>query len=322
MMNSVDLARTDLNLLALFEVVLEEGHVGRAAQRMHVTPSAVSHGLGRLRLLLNDPLFLKTPKGVVPTARATELAGAIADVLARARSVISSAEPFDAARSTRRFVLGAPDGVSAVLLPPLLARIRKDAPQIAISIRQLLPDAGESSPERAWRSALTRLEARAMDVAILPVSDFPARFQARLLYEEDFVVVARVGHPLAKAATLDRYCEAQHLVVSHAGDASGFVDEVLLRQGRSRRIALTVPNFMFALAAVADSELVTAVPRRFAALHAQRFGLVTLEPPLALGSFRLSAVAPQVALMDAGLAWLYAALEQTPLARRRGRSRK
>ena len=80
MLNCVDLSRLDLNLLVLFEIVLEEGHVGRAAARLNLTPSAVSHGLGRLRRLLNDPLFLKTPKGVVPTARAAEIAAPIAEV--------------------------------------------------------------------------------------------------------------------------------------------------------------------------------------------------------------------------------------------------
>jgi DNA-binding transcriptional LysR family regulator len=119
MLNEIDLSRTDLNLLVLFQVVLEERHVGRAAERLNLTPSAVSHGLGRLRQLLNDPLFLRTPKGVVPTARATDLAGPIADVLARVRSVISTAEPFDPARSTRRFTIGAPDGTAAVFLLPL-----------------------------------------------------------------------------------------------------------------------------------------------------------------------------------------------------------
>ena len=103
MLNQIDLSRADLNLLVLFEAVLKERHVGRAADRLNLTPSAVSHGLGRLRRLLNDPLFLRTPKGVVPTARATELAAPIADVLARVRSVISTAEPFDPAKSTRRF---------------------------------------------------------------------------------------------------------------------------------------------------------------------------------------------------------------------------
>src|ERR671914_643312 len=133
MLNEIDLSRTDLNLLVLFEVVLEERHVGRAADRLNLTPSAVSHGLGRLRRLLNDPLFLKTPKGVVPTQRALDLSAPIADILARVRSVVSVAEPFEAASSVRRFTIGAPDGVSAVLLPPLLAELRRQAPGVDVS---------------------------------------------------------------------------------------------------------------------------------------------------------------------------------------------
>src|SRR5215213_8470145 len=185
MLNETDLSRTDLNLLVLFQIVLEERHVGRAAERLNLTPSAVSHGLGRLRRLLNDPLFLRTPKGVVPTARATDLAGPIADVLARVRSVISTAEPFDPTRSTRRFTIGAPDGVSAVLLSPLLERLRATAPGVDVAVRQLLPAQGETSPERAWRMAFADLETRAMDVAIVPTDEAPSRFHQRELYDED-----------------------------------------------------------------------------------------------------------------------------------------
>ena len=190
------------------------------------------------------------------------------------RSVIATAEPFDPARSTRRFTIGAPDGVSAVFLPPLLAELRRTAPGIDIGVRQLLPTPGETSPERAWRSAFAELEARAMDIAIIPSDDIPARFHERTLYEEDFVVAMRAGHPFADAPTLDRYCEMQHLVVSLTGDPHGFVDDVLAEQGRSRRVALTVPNFMFALAVIAETDLISALPRRFVAMHAARFGVV------------------------------------------------
>lgn len=305
MMNKTNLARIDLNLLVLFDVVMKERHVGRAGDALHLSPSAVSHGLNRLRRLLNDPLFLKTPKGVVPTTRATELAESIADILARAREVISSAGPFDPASSTRRFTIGAPDGVSAVLLPPLLSALGQVAPKVDISVRQLLPTQGETSPDRAWRSAFAELEARSMDLAILPLERIPARFKKRTLFTEDFVVAMRAGHSYAKAPSLDRYCDAEHLVVSHAGDPQGFVDGALERQGRRRRIALTVPNFMLALAILADSDMIAALPRQFAAMHAQRFGLVTHEAPLALDRFRLNAVVPKVATMDAGVAWLF-----------------
>jgi DNA-binding transcriptional LysR family regulator len=95
------------------------------------------------------------------------------------------------------------------------------------------------------------------------------------------------------------------------GDPQGFVDTVLAPQGHSRRVALTVPNFMFALAVVADSDLVCAVPRRFAELHAARFGLRVIEPPLPLGQFTMNLVVPEVAMMDSGVAWLVGVLRST-----------
>lgn len=317
MLKKINLGAVDLNLLVLFEAVSKEGHVGRAADRMHLTASAVSHGLGRLRRMLNDPLFLRTPKGVVPTARARELAGPVAEVLARVQSVLATAEPFDPATSTRRFTIGAPDGVSAVVLPPLLETLRRAASGIDVSVRQLLPLEGEAVPERAWRGAFADLEARAMDVAILPFDDVPGRFHRRTLYEEDFVVAVRSRHPFAATPTLDRYCRMRHLVVSLTGDPHGFVDRVLAEHGRERRVALTVPNFAFALALVGETDLIAALPRRFVALHGPRFGVVGIEPPVALGRFRLTAVTPRVAMMDAGLAWLFDALTPPPAPRPR-----
>lgn len=321
MLNKVDLSRTDLNLLVLFEAVMHERHVGRAADRLNLTPSAVSHGLGRLRRQLNDPLFLRTPKGVTPTARAMHLSAPIADVLARVRSVLSTAEPFAPATSARRFTIGAPDGASAVFLPPLLAKLKRSAPAVDIGVRQVLPVAGELSSERAWRSAWADLERRAMDVAIVPTDHVPARFSKRLLYEEDFVLAVRTRHPLARNPSLDAYCEAQHLVVSLEGDPRGFVDEVLARKGRARRVVLTVPNFMFALALLPESDLVCAVPRRFAAAYASRFGVVAVDAPFPLGQFRINIVVPEVALMDAGLAWLVGLLASAgpPSGRRASR---
>ena len=139
MLHETDLSRVDLNLLVLFEAVLREQHVGRAAKRLHLSPSAVSHGLGRLRQLLKDPVFLRTPKGVVPTARALELAEPIGQLLAGARSVVATAAPFDPRTSAREFTIGAPDGASTLFLLPLLARLRREAPEVNIRLRQVLP---------------------------------------------------------------------------------------------------------------------------------------------------------------------------------------
>jgi len=310
MLNQTDLSRIDLNLLVLFEIVFQERHVGRSAERLHLSPSAISHGLGRLRTLLGDPLFLKTPKGVVPTERALQLAPSVAEVLARIRGVISTAAPFDPRHSTRRFVIGAPDGISSVVLPPLLETLREAAPGVDVGIRQLLPVQGFTVPHLAWRDALKELEDRTMDIAIIPFDDIPVRFHKQKLYEEEFVIAVRKGHSFQRNPTLKRYCDMEHLVVSHTGDVSGFVDVELAKRGLTRRVALTVPNFIFALSVLADTEMVSAVPGRFIEIHGARFDVVAIQAPLPLPSFSINVVLPKVAMMDAGLAWLVRLLGQ------------
>jgi DNA-binding transcriptional LysR family regulator len=309
MLKEIDLSRADLNLLVLFQIVLEERHVGRAAERLNLSPSAVSHGLGRLRRLLNDPVFLRTPRGVIPTARAMDLAEPIADILARVKSVVSTAEPFDAAKSTRRFSIGAPDGVSAVFLPHLLAAVRRPAPGIDISVRQVLPAPEGRAAGRPWENALANLEASALDIVVVPLDNIPVRFAARTLYEEDFVVAMRAGHPFAEEPTLERYCGMHHLIVSLARDEHGFVDEALEERGLSRRVALAVPGFLMALAVIAETDLVAALPRQFVMMHAHRFGVVSTEAPLALPRFAIRAITTKATMMDAGVAWLFHTLE-------------
>lgn len=304
MLNDIDLSRADLNLLVLFDVVMRERHVGRAAERMSLSPSAVSHGLSRLRAMLNDPLFIKTPKGVTPTDRALALEAPVGDILARVRGVIAVAAPFDPAASQRSFTIGAPDGVSAVFLPPLMARLERVAPGVDIRIRQSLPRQGETAPEAAWRDTFAELDARVIDLAIVPTGAVPARFATRTLFDEDFVVAASAKHAWLTKPTLAAFCAARHLVVSAAGDPHGFVDAALAERGLSRRVTLTAPNFMLALAMLAETDLIAAVPRRFFDLHGARFKLACAKPPLPLPRFALTMAAPKPALQDAGLAWL------------------
>jgi DNA-binding transcriptional LysR family regulator len=308
MLNDIDLSRIDLNLLVLFEAVHATRHVGRAADRLALSPSAVSHGLGRLRRLFADPLFLRTPKGVVPTVRAIELASPIAEILAGVRQMLAKAEPFDAASSTRRFTVSAPDGVSAVFLPALFRRLCRDAPGIDVAIRQLLPTRGGTTTQ-AWETALADLENGSVDVVVGPLEEPPARFLASTLYEEDFVVAMRAGHAFAADPSLARYCREKHLVVSQTGDPQGFVDAILAEQGLVRRVALTAPNFAMAAAIAAETDLVTALPRRFAALIAGRFDLAIAEAPVTVPRFPIRALASRAAMADAGVAWLFGLLE-------------
>ncbi|WP_135211752.1 LysR family transcriptional regulator [Vitreimonas flagellata] len=304
MLNDTDLSRADLNLLVLFETVMRERHVGRAAERLNLSASAVSHGLGRLRVLLNDPLFIKNPRGVTPSDRALELEPAIADILARVRGVVQTAAPFDPHTSTRSFTIAAPDGVSAVFLPALMAKLGRIAPRVDVRVRQLLPRQGETAPELAWRDAFAELDTRAMDFAVAPLDAAPPRFSIAPLFSEDFVIAARAGHAWLAKPTLTGFRDAQHLVVSSTGDPKGFVDAMLEDRGMVRRVALTAPNFMLALALLAETNLIAAVPRRFFELHGKRFKLASAKPPLPLPRFTLNMIAPKPALQDAGLAWL------------------
>jgi DNA-binding transcriptional LysR family regulator len=299
MLNETNLSRIDLNLLVLFEAVLTERHVARTAARLSLSPSAVSHGLARLRRLFGDPLFLKHPKGVVPTERALALGPPVADILARTRNVVGGVQPFDPKTATRRFKIGAPDAALAVILPPLLAHLRKAAPHIDLAIRDL--------PRFDWNQILASLDAREIDMALLPTAA-PARFAARVLYKEDFIVVARIGHPYLRKPTMANYCAAEHLVVSPSGDPHGLVDEVLARKNLVRRVALTVPNFMLALAIVADSDIIAAMPRTLVARQAARFRVAASEWPDALGADSVRAIVPKVALKDEGIAWLFDAI--------------
>lgn len=296
MLHELDLTNVDLNLLVLFEAVMRERHVGRTAATLHISPSAVSHGLARLRRVLHDPLFLKHPKGVVPTDRAEELAPAILDILQRVRGVVASAEGFDATRSSRRFTIGAPDAVLPAVLPRLLAALAERAPHVDLSVCSSLPP-----------SALADLEARRADLVIQPIVQVPPRFRAAPLYEEEFAIAMRRGHPLHKRLTLERYCRAQHVLVSTAGDPHGNVDVQLKKLGRTRRVTTTVPNFLLALAVVADTNLLAAVPRQ-AASYAQRFDLLLVDPPkplLPLSRSPIQLIATRAALGDPGVAWLF-----------------
>lgn len=296
MLNEMNLSRIDLNLLVLFEAVLAERHVARTAARLNLSPSAVSHGLARLRRLFDDPLFLKHPKGVVPTERALALAEPVADILARTRNVVGAVQPFDPKTAKRRFKIGAPDAVLAVVLPPLVEHLRMTAPHIDIAIRDL--------PRLVWEHVLASLDAREIDLALLPTAP-PARFAARTLYKDDFVIAARLGHPYLRKPTLANYCAADHVVVSPTGDPHGFVDDALAKKGLARRVALTVPNFMLALAIIADSDILGAMPRSLVARHAARFRIASSEWPAPLGADPIRAVVPKVALKDDGIAWLF-----------------
>lgn len=327
MLNAAQLLRIDLSLLVMFDAVLEERHVARAAEKLNLTPSAVSHGLNRLRRLMKDPLFLKTPKGVAPTERALALAAPIAEILVRVDGVISTAGPFDPRSAERRFVIGAPDAISTTFITPLLELLQREGPRIDVRILQLMPQHFGKPTNQVWHSTLAELDTQRLDLAVLPIGPLTPRFTEALLFEEDFVVTMRRDHPFARAPTLKSYLAMRHMLVSAIGDAYGVVDEKLAKRGFSRRIALTVPNFMMALAQLAETDLIATLPRHLVMRHAARFGLESAPVPFPWQADPVRVVASKAAMADAGIAWMFDAIrrcvgQSATVATRRPNARK
>lgn len=308
MLNAAQLLRIDLSLLVLFSAVLEERHVARAARKLNLTPSAVSHGLGRLRRLLQDPLFLKTPTGVAPTARAMALAAPVAEILTRIYHVISGSRSFDPGSAERCFTIGAPDALSTMAVTPLLELLAREAPDIDVRVLQLMPQQHGKPTSQVWHSTLAELDAQRLDLAILPIGPPAPRFVDRALFEEDFVVAMRKGHAFARDPSLDAYLAMRHMLVSAIGDAHGAADQSLADLGRSRRVALTVPNFMMALAQLAETDLIATLPRHLVTRHAARFGLEWRPVPFPWHGDTVRVVASKAAMADAGIAWMFDAV--------------
>jgi DNA-binding transcriptional LysR family regulator len=270
----------DLNLLKVFDEVMAEGNLTRAARNLAMTQPAVSNALKRLRDSLDDPLFVRSGYGVEPTALATAIWPAVRDALTQLRAAIAPPQ-FDPSSSRATFVLAMADATAALVTPGLLARIEREAPGVTLRVLPL-----------TTRDPRSLLDSSEIDMAI---GHFPAVMAALVLaamqegehenygherlYSSHYVCVMRRDHPLAKARlSLDAFCEARHLLVSFSGRPYGFVDEALAELGRKRRVVLTVNQFFTAGQVVMRSDLLTVLPRHF--LASSGIGLRLAQRPL------------------------------------------
>ena len=293
-MNDIDLRRADLNLLVVFQVLLSERHVGRAAKRLGLTQSAASHALGRLRDLFADPLFVRHPKGVEPTSRALNLAPAIADILSRAQSVLAS--PIFDPTEPRSFTIATIDQNIPTILMPLIQHLRKVAP--AIDLRVLPLDR---------HLVVAGFDRQEIDMAILNLSDPPARITRLPVLKDHFIGIARRGHPglKKKPLTPKAYAALPHLLVSQRGDPTGIADEALSRLGGlKRRVVVTVPHVLAVPLIVANTDLVTLIAERIARRYASELNLMLFEPPISLPEFTIDVLTSAARSGDRALAWL------------------
>lgn len=277
-LSTQELRRLDLTLLLVFLGLLRHRKALDVAAELGLTQSAISQSLRRLRDIFGDELFLRRPHGMEPTATALALEAPVAAAVDALRGALGAARSFDPATATGLVRVAALDAEQAVLIPPLAARLRKQAPGLTLSVLPL-----------GRAAAMEALAEGRADLVLGYVWDLPDAISGEPIYEESFLVAGRPDVlPHAPGIELDAYCAADHVLISPGGDLRGVVDEQLEAIGRSRRIVLGLPSFLPALAAVAASGALVTLPARVARAFAPSFGLVTAEPPIPVRSFAVS----------------------------------
>ncbi|RYY65670.1 MAG: LysR family transcriptional regulator, partial [Comamonadaceae bacterium] len=252
---NVNFRTLDLNLLRVFDEVMAERNLTRAAKNLSLTQPAVSNALRRLRDVLGDELVRRSGAGVEPTPRALALWPTVRDALRHLQHTLAPSD-FNPATADTSFVLAMADATAAELIPGLVQIAEREAPGIAMRVvplttrdpRQLLESEGADMAVGYFPAVLASLTARGQSGTAVP-------FETQRLYVGQYVCVMRRGHPLAdKPLTLDDYCAARHLLVSFSGRAYGFIDQTLGTLGRERRIVVTVNQFFTAGRVVANSD--------------------------------------------------------------------
>ena len=242
----------DLNLLVTLDVLLEEGSVARAAQRLRLSPSAMSRALARLRETTGDPLLVRAGRGLVPTPRALELRERVGVLVQDAESVLRPAEALDLDQLARTFTLRTSDGFVENFGAPLIARIHREAPGVRLNFVQKL-----NKDSTLLRDGSVDLETGVIDESTSP------EVRTRMLFRDRFIGVVREGHPLAQGeVTPVRYADARHILVSRRGHEKGVMDDALVELGLKREIITIVAGFASAIALARASDLVASVPQR------------------------------------------------------------
>ncbi|MBR0696804.1 LysR family transcriptional regulator [Bradyrhizobium lablabi] len=282
----------DLNLLVALDALLRETSVSRAAMRLRLSQPATSHALQRLRDLIGDPLLVRNGARMELTPRAQALRGPLAHALDQVRALFVPDE-FDATRSERHFRLMMPDLAVELLMPSLMEKVTRAAPNVTIDV---VP----------WRgpAIFTPEFARTIDLVISIGNAFKGFHRQRLYTDSDALAVRR-GHPLrTKLGKREVFLAARHVAVVIRGQNEDLIDTWLRAKGIERRIALVVPGYIEALHVVARTDLVGFVPRRLIAALSKQLSLVALTPPLDPGIDEQHMFYPTRAQMDPGSIWL------------------
>jgi DNA-binding transcriptional LysR family regulator len=248
----MQLTTFDLNLLVVFETVLRERNVTRAGERLGLSQPAMSHALNRLRWMLKDQLFIRTPEGMMPTPRAEQLAQPVRRALGELETALEPDE-FIPAQAERRFAVAVNNYAAVVLAAPIAAACATLAPKTHLSLR---PSGTLNLPDLLDRGEL--------DIAVATLDQPAERFASRILVEDRFVAVMRRGHPAARGKfDIQRFAELPHLVISSSGEDLSFVDAALAAEGCARNITLEAP-YLSAGSILVQSDMVAVLGRQMA----------------------------------------------------------
>ncbi|RZF31669.1 LysR family transcriptional regulator [Paraburkholderia sp. UYCP14C] len=300
-MKPLDLTRFDLNLLVVLEALWAERHVGRAAERLHLSQSATSHALSRLRAAFSDQLFIRHPRGIEPTPLAIELMPRVAAALESVRLVATPRGKFDPARLQATLSVAATDHAILTVVAPVLARIQAAAPGAVLKLRPA-----------DIESALRMLDTGDLDIVLGSGSfaQIPQRFDCQLVHQERFVGIARNGHPaLVKRGRklymeLDDFARLPHILVSPRGDPRGAVDDALEALGRTRKVSATCPSFLAVPFMVGASESIAVIAERVALRMRDTAQLSLFELPLALPGWEVLVVRARGRANEPAVRWI------------------
>jgi len=317
----MSIGRTDLNLLKVFEAVYEERNLILAGKRLHLTQSAVSHALRRLRELVGDELFIRTGKGMEPTGRAMAMAPSLLDSLRRIQDALG-VEPFSAEQSRRRFVIAANDHVTEVIIAPLSRELLQVAPAVDLVIRP------STRLDLAEQIDLGRI-----DLAIGIFSQVPPRFSSRDLMSQGESILMRKGHPASRRKLeLEDLAKYPLVTLSVGGHEEGAVGGFIVERGLARqsemfdrqalerallasqeppRVRVTVPHSLAIPALLRDTDMLAIVPASLARALADSGDLISRPSPYAAEGETTRAVWHGRDDHDMGHTWLRELIAKT-----------
>jgi DNA-binding transcriptional LysR family regulator len=307
----------DLNLLRVFDEVMAERSLTKAAHNLSLTQPAVSNALRRLRETVGDDLMRRSTvkgqgQGLEPTPRALTLWPHVREALAQLQTSLAP-DRFDPATSNVTFVLAMADATAAEIVPGLLAITEAEAPGISLRVVPLSTRDPRGLLEREEADlAIGYFPAVLADITAKMQAGSTANFDHARLYDGEYVCVMRRRHPLAKKKlTLDTFCAARHLLVSFSGRPYGFTDEALASLGRKRRIVLTVNQFFTAGRVTLQSDVLTVLPRHFVRVADSTGELVIKRLPFDVPVVHVDALWHRSSHQSGAHQWLREAVERS-----------